>query len=54
MEGTVEVMDFPVGVPWKSNKKSNDDDTPVTESVGFIVGITIGCVAVAVLIGFAW
>jgi hypothetical protein len=41
-------------LPEKSNKQSNDDDTPVTESAGFIVGITIGCIAVAVLIGFAW
>jgi hypothetical protein len=52
MEGTVEVMDFPVGVPWKSNKHGDNDDTPVTETVGFIVGITIACVVVAVLVGF--
>lgn len=51
MEGTVEIKNFPVGVPWKTNKH-DDDDTPLTESVGFIVGITIGCVVLAVLIGF--
>lgn len=54
LDGTVKFENFPVGVPWKTNKHNNDDDTPLTESVGFIVGITIACVVVAVLIGFAW
>ena len=53
LEGTVQVMNFPVGVPWKSNKNSDNDDTPVTETVGFIVGITVACVVTAVLVGFA-
>jgi hypothetical protein len=55
MEGTVQFENFPVGVPWEPKKQSNDDDdSPVTESVGFIVGITIACIVVALVIGFAW
>lgn len=53
--GTSQVNNFPVGVDKKETKSNDDDDdVPVTQTVGFIVGITLGCVALAAILGCIW